>query len=180
MDPFLRILLSRKRLNRTKLTALVYGFARFLINELAWNRSERVLDDYTIMGSLTNLMMIVDFPSGIWARHAVECIVWLGYQQNWPVFRRRFLWGITCRKWLPLSSYHAGLSMTRNGLGIIPLYVLVMGAKLTPESGFEDEVQDILGCRMKCTKINCPSVGFMRSQLCKKISWGTNFLQGNS
>ena len=60
--------------------------------------------------------------------------------------------------------------MTRNGLGIIPLYVLVMGAKLTPESGFEDEVQDILGWRMKCTKINCPSVGFMRSQLCKKIS----------
>jgi len=55
------------------------------------------------------------------------------------------------------------LSMTRNGLGIILLYVLVMGAKSTPKLGFKDEVQDILRCRMRRAKINFPSVGFMRS-----------------
>lgn len=39
------------------------------------------------------------------------------------------------------------LSMIRNGLSTISLYVLVIGAKLIPklgESGFENEVEDIL------------------------------------
>ena len=50
--------------------------------------------------------------------------------------------------------------MIGNSLGIVLLLVLVARAKPTPKSsdpGFENEVQDILGCRMRRTKINCPS-----------------------
>ena len=56
------------------------------------------------------------------------------------------------------------LLMIGNGLSTIPLYILAMGAKLTPEPselGFENEVQDILGCQMRRKKINSPSVGFV-------------------
>ena len=69
--------------------------------------------------------------------------------------------------------------MIGNGLSTIPLYILAMGAKLTPEPselGFENEVQDILGCQTRRKKINSPSVGFVWSQLCKKISQGTDLL----
>ena len=49
------------------------------------------------------------------------------------------------------------LSTTENDLGIISLYILVIGAKLIlelGESGFENEVQDILRWRMRHVKIN--------------------------
>ena len=62
------------------------------------------------------------------------------------------------------------LSITWNGLGIIPLCVSATGAKLTLESGSKNKVQDISGCWMRRTMINYPSVAFVRSQLCKKIS----------
>ena len=63
--------------------------------------------------------------------------------------------------------------MILNGLGTVPLLVLAIGVEPTPETGepgFENEVQDILRCRMRRAKINCPSVGFLQSWLCKKIS----------
>lgn len=63
-----------------------------------------------------------------------------------------------------------------NGLSTVFLHVLIMGVEPTlelGELGFENEVQDILGCRTRCVKINCPSVGFVWSQLCKK-----NLLKG--
>ena len=39
------------------------------------------------------------------------------------------------------------LSVIGNGLGVVPSYILTMGAKMTPESGepsFDNEVKDIL------------------------------------
>ena len=63
------------------------------------------------------------------------------------------------------------LLVTRNDPSIVPLHVLTTRAKPTPEPGepgFENKVQDILGYRKRCAKINCPSVGFVRSQLCEK------------
>ena len=44
-----------------------------------------------------------------------------------------------------------------NSLGIVLLLFLVARAKPTPKSGdpgFENEVQDIMGCQMRRTKIN--------------------------
>ena len=64
------------------------------------------------------------------------------------------------------------LLVIRNSLGTVPLLVLVMGTEPTPKLGdpsFENEFQDILGCWMRCAKINCPSVGFVWARLCEKI-----------
>ena len=58
-----------------------------------------------------------------------------------------------------------------NGPGIVPLHVLMTRAEPTSElgeTGFENEVQDILGCWIRCAKISFPIVGFVWSQLCKK------------
>ena len=58
--------------------------------------------------------------------------------------------------------------MIGNGLGTVPLHVLTTGAKPTPKSGelgFKNEVQDVSRCLMRHAKINCPSVGFVRSLL---------------
>ena len=49
------------------------------------------------------------------------------------------------------------LLVIRNGPGTVPLHVLTTRAEPTPELGelgFENEVLDILGCQMRCTKIN--------------------------
>ena len=51
-----------------------------------------------------------------------------------------------------------------NGLSTVPLHVLTTKAELTPKLGFENEVQDISGCRTRSTKINCPSVSFVQFQ----------------
>ena len=63
-----------------------------------------------------------------------------------------------------------------NGLGTIPLHVLMTRVEPTfklGELGFGNVVQDIPGCQTICTKINCPSVGFMWPRLREK-----NLLKG--
>ena len=71
------------------------------------------------------------------------------------------------------------LLTTGNSLGTVPLHVLMTGAEPTPEldePGFENEVQDIPGCRTRRVKINYPNLGFVQSWLCRKIFLGTGLL----
>ena len=66
-----------------------------------------------------------------------------------------------------------------NSFGTILLCVLMTRDELTPklgELGFKNDFQDTLGYQMRHAKINYPSVGFVRSQLFGKISWGAGLL----
>ena len=68
------------------------------------------------------------------------------------------------------------LLATGNSFGTILLCVLMTRDELTLELGFNNEVQDTPGYQMRHAKINYPSVGFVRSRLFGKISWGAGLL----
>ena len=70
--------------------------------------------------------------------------------------------------------------MIANGLNIVSLHVLRMGVELTPELGFNNEVQDISKWWTRHTKIIYPSVGFVQSQFVPKIPKRTDLLLNRS
>ena len=98
-----------------------------------------------------------------------ECTDCLSYWLTRPMLWEKFPWGINhC----DLHTMVDGLLLViGNGPGTVPLHVLMTRAEPTSElgeTGFENEVQDILGCWTRCAKISYPIVGFVWSWLCKK------------
>ena len=119
-------------------------------------------------------MMIVDFPSGILDLPCGK-MHWLSQLSTESTNASR---KVPSRNWSLRSSYHARWTIISDWErpSIVPLLFLMMRLESTFELGFENEVQDIPGWRMRHTKINCPSIGFVQSQLYDKIFWTASLL----
>ena len=144
---------SRKWTEPRKINCPNVDFVWFQIDQLTWNRIIIALDNMGFLDSLCGRMH------------------WLtDYWLNWSVLWKRFRIGIDC---CDLHTMLDGLLLViGNGLGTVPLYVLMMGVEPTPksgESGFDNEVQDIPKWWMRCVKIICLNVGFVWSRFVQKI-----------
>lgn len=87
----------------------------------------------------------------------MECTDCLSYQLNQSMLREEFPWGNDhCNLHTMLDRL---LIVIGNDFSIVPLHVLMIEAKSTPELGklgFENEVQDIQECQTRLVKINSP------------------------
>lgn len=100
---------------------------------------------------------------GFWTHHVVECTDCLCFLLNQPMLQEEFPWA---NDHCDLHTMLDGLLIViGNDLGIVLLHVLTTRVKPTPklgETGFESEVHNVPRCQTRCTKINCPSVGFVQ------------------